>query len=386
MDFRLSDEAEALRKEARAFFTTWMTPELEERVYRSGVSHDEDFVAALVEQGWFAPSLRPEIGGAGLDPLDALGFEEEIHHFDAPIYLAMTTRMVATLIDQVGQEEMKRKIVRDALTGKVTIALGFTEPESGSDVAAAATRARRDGGEWVIDGQKMFTTNAHVADYVFLLTRTNTEVAKHRGLTTFLVPLRHPGVEVHAVYTLSGERTNITYYNDVRVGDDARIGEVDGGWAVMTLSLQDEHSSGWGQHEQRLVDEAERWAQDATDATGRPRLDDPAVRVRLARAATEVEVSRLLERRAVWMTREGEVPEVEGPMAKLFSTEALVRAAQDLFEMVGPDALRARFEPTAPRDGRFEHLMRFSLGTTIYAGTSEVQRMIVAQRGLGLPR
>jgi alkylation response protein AidB-like acyl-CoA dehydrogenase len=172
----------------------------------------------------------------------------------------------------------------------------------------------------------------------------------------------------------------------VRVGDDARIGAVDGGWAVMTLSLQDEHSSGWGQHQLRLVEHAERWAEETVDTDGTRPIDDPSVRVRLARAATEVEVSRLLERRAVWMAREGQVPEVEGPMAKVFSTEALVRSAQDIVEMVGPDALRSYLEPGAPGDGRFEQLMRFSLGTTIYAGTSEVHRMIIAQRGLGLPR
>ena len=124
--------------------------------------------------------------------------------------------------------------------------LGFSEPEAGSDVANAQTRAVRDGDEWVINGSKMFTTNAHIADYVFLLTRTNPDVPKHKGLTMFLVPLDRDGVEVQAVYTLSGERTNITFYNDVRVPDSARIGDVDGGWRVLTASLMDEQASSFG--------------------------------------------------------------------------------------------------------------------------------------------
>jgi alkylation response protein AidB-like acyl-CoA dehydrogenase len=191
---------------------------------------------------------------------------------------------------------------------------------------------------------------------------------------------------VQAVFTLSGERTNITYYHEVRIPDAWRIGEVDGGWRVMTASLQDEHSAGFGSRIERLLSHTEAWAAENTDADGHRRLDDPDVRARLGRAATELEVSRLLQRRSAWMAEAGVVPETEGPMSKLFSSEALERAAQDLTEMIGPDALRSYFEPTAPQGGRIEHMLRFSLGTTIYAGTSEVQRTIIAQRGLGLPR
>jgi alkylation response protein AidB-like acyl-CoA dehydrogenase len=294
--------------------------------------------------------------------------------------------MVAKVVELVGTEAMKAEILPKALAGEIIIVLGFTEPEAGSDVANAQTKAVRDGDEWVINGQKMFTTNGHIGDYAFLLTRTNPDVAKHKGLTMFLVPMDQPGVECQAVYTLSGERTNITYYQDVRVPDAWRIGEVDGGWRVMTVALQDEHSGGYGSRYNRLLHDVETWARDAVDDDGVPRLDDPDVRARLGRAATEVEVSLLLQRRANWTTSVGRTSEHEGPMTKLFSSEALTRGAQDLHELVGPDALRSYFDPTAPVHGRIEHMLRFSLGTTIYAGTSEVQRNIIAQRGLGLPR
>jgi alkylation response protein AidB-like acyl-CoA dehydrogenase len=244
----------------------------------------------------------------------------------------------------------------------------------------------RDGDEWVINGSKMFTTNGHIADYVFLLARTNPDKPKHQGLTMFLVPLDVGGFEAQAVWTLSGERTNITFYSDVRIGDEWRIGDVDAGWQVLGLSLQDEHASGWGPHTARLLHHAEQWARNSCAEDGTPQINREDVRRRIARVAMEYEVSMLLQHRCVWMAEEGHVPVAEGPMSKLFSTEALARASQDVVEMVGPDGMRSYLEPDAPEQGRFEHLMRFSLGTTIYAGTSEVQRTIIAQRGLGLPR
>jgi alkylation response protein AidB-like acyl-CoA dehydrogenase len=188
------------------------------------------------------------------------------------------------------------------------------------------------------------------------------------------------------VWTLSGERTNITFYSDLRIGDQWRIGEVNAGWQVLLLALEDEHASGWGPHIERLLRHAEAWAGTAADIAGRPRIHDLDVRRRLARVAMEVEVSTLLLNRCAWMDDIGQRSTAEGPMSKLFSTEALERAAQDVNELIGPDALRSHFEPTAPEQGRMQQIMRFSLGTTIYAGTSEVQRTIIAQRGLGLPR
>ena len=386
MDFRRSEQAEALGAEARAFLDEHLPHDLEEKVYRSGVSNDPGFTAALRDRGWLAPSWSEEWGGQERDPDQLAALHWELHRADAPDYAIGTTMMVARRILVVGTDEQRREVLPRALRGEIVIALGYTEPESGSDVAAAQTRAVRDGDEWVINGSKMFTTNAHIADYCFLLTRTNPDVPKHKGLTMFLVPLDQPGVEVQAVFTLSGERTNIVYYTDVRVDDRWRTGDVDGGWQVMTGALQDEHAAGFGAWISRLLEEAEAWARETVGPDGRPRIDDPDVRERLARCATELEVASLLERRLTWMTETGVLPDAEGSMTKLFTSEALERAAQDLCEMVGPDALRSYFDPTAPRNGKLEHMLRFSLGTTIYAGTSEVQRTIVATRGLQLPR
>ena len=386
MHFQLDADTAAYRNEVRAHLQDVLTSEFEERIYRSGVSHDEAFAKGLVEKGYFAPGWPVELGGQNRNAWDDQVVKEELMRFDAPVYLSETTRMVASIIREIGTPALKDRILPGAINGDITIAFGFTEPECGSDVAAAATKAVRDGDDWVINGSKMFTTNGHIADFVFLLARTSPEKPKHKGLTMFLVPRDSNGFEAQAVWTLSGERTNITFYSDVRVGDEWRIGEVDGGWAVLGLSLRDEHASGWGPHLIRLLHHAEHWATTTVSDDGSPPIANVDVRRRLARVAIEAEVSMLLQRRCVWMLEQGDIPVAEGSMSKVFSTEALERASQDVLEFVGADGLRSYLEPTAPERGRFEHSLRFSLGTTIYAGTSEVHRTIIAQRGLGLPR
>ncbi len=386
MDFDLGADSDALRGQVRDFLDETLTLELEERLYRSGVAHDEAFTAALHERDWIAPDWPSEWGGQDRDPIEMIAFREELSRVHAPTYGIGTTTMVAKVILAMGTDEQRRQILPKALAGEIVIVLGFSEPESGSDVASARCRAERDGDEWVINGQKMFTTNGHIGDYVFLLTRTDPDLPKHKGLTTFLVPMHQEGVEAQAVYTMSGERTNITFYTDARVPDSARIGGVNEGWKVMTASLGDEHAAGFGAQAQGMLDHAEHWARTSTDDAGTTRVDDPEVRDRLARTATDIEVSLLLQRRAIWLGEEHLPRDAEGPMAKLFSSEAIVRRSEELVELMGPDGLRSYFEPTAPEGGRIEHAMRYSLGTTIYAGTSEVQRNIIAQRGLGLPR
>lgn len=383
MDFAWDAGTEAVRHEVRAFLAEHLTPALTDHLRTTGTSHDDAFARALGERDWIAPQWRA--GGEPLDAAHAHVIEEELTRAEAPIYAVSTATMVGRVIASSGSEELCREVLPRIATGELTIALGMTEPEAGSDVAAVRTRARPVEGGWVIDGQKMFTTNGHVADHVFLLARTDPDSERHRGLTTFLVPLGSPGVEVQAVHTLSGERTNITFYSDVCIEDRWRISEVGGGWRSLMLALQEEHSAPFSPHLARLLEVMEDWAADpGPDGTVPVERDD--VRRRLVRAATDLEVAQLLEARCTWMEANGEMPVAEGSMSKLFSTEAVVRHAEDLAALVGPDGLRPRGDPHAVAGGSVEHTLRFSLGTTIYAGTSEVQRNIIAQRRCGLPR
>jgi alkylation response protein AidB-like acyl-CoA dehydrogenase len=385
VEFGLGGGHDALVDDVRRFLGEHLTPELLARVRRGGTYPDWDFHRALVAKGWMAPGWPVELGGQGRPPLEVLAIAEELQRAGAPMLGLGTTMLVASVLRHLGTAAQKEAVVRPALAGEILIALGFSEPESGSDVAAAQTRAVRDGDEWVVNGQKMFTTNAHEADYAFLLARTDPTLPKHRGLTTFLVPLRQEGVEIRPITTLSGERTNITFYADARVPDALRIGEVNGGWEVMTVGLTYERTSAAGGDSIRLLEAMEDWAVGGTPH-GRSADHDERVHEAFGRAATENEVSVLLSRRSAWLDSIGELPGVEGSMAKLFSSEAITRQSAQFIDLLGPEGIRTEEDRGAPARGEVEWAYRFAQGTTIYGGTSEIQRTIIAQRGLGLPR
>jgi len=386
MDFRLGESSEAFRAEAKAFLDEHFTEDVERMMHETGIHHSWDLHRALADQGLLAPSWPEEFGGQGKGHLEMIAFHEEFQRAGAPTYGQGTTAMVLGIILALGSDELKKMIIPPALRGEFIVSLGFTEPESGSDVAAAQTRAVRDGDEWVINGQKMFTTSAQDAKYVFMLTRTNPDAPKHRGLTTFLVPIDGGGVEVQPVQTISGERTNITFYSDVRIPDVMRIGEVDKGWDVMGLGLTLERSGAHDGHTIRLQRAMEAWATTPNEIDGTLPADDERTLAKLGRMAAEAEVTTLLARRSAWVADQGGRPGVEGSMAKLFSSEALLRQSRDFVNLMGPDGIRSFGDPTAPAKGEAEYALRFALGTTTYGGTSEIQRDIVARNGLGLPR
>jgi alkylation response protein AidB-like acyl-CoA dehydrogenase len=380
LDFRLGERAEAFRAEVRDFFAEHMTVGVIERVHETGTIHDWSLHRALAERGWLAAAWPRDLGGQERDAFEMVAFDEEVARAAVPLDGWGTTELVARTLAMTGTDDQRRDIIPRALRGEILISLGYSEPDAGSDVASVTTRAERDGDQWVVNGQKMFTTMAHEAHYVFLLTRTDPSLPKHRGLTMFLVPLDAPGVEIRAVHTLGGERTNITFYNDVRVPDSARVGEVNGGWQVMTVALAFERNPTANGEAIRVLERATAWARE----TGV--IDDPGARERLARVAVENEVGRLLAYRMACVTAAGELPIVEGSMAKLFATEAFQRASADLLDLIGPTGVLQHGEPGAPADGWIEHAFRHAVVTTIYAGSSEIQRSIIAERGLGLPR
>jgi alkylation response protein AidB-like acyl-CoA dehydrogenase len=355
--------ASVWRDEVRAFVAKHVTPEVVGRAHRSGTIHDWDLHHALADRGWLSGDRPPDEMAVLLDEMGRAG---------APVDGWLTTELVARTLERTGNTWQKSEVLPRILAGEILVCLGYSEPDSGSDVAAAKARAVRDGDEWVINGQKMFTTMAQESAYVFFLARTNHEVPKHRGLTMFLVPTGAPGVEIRPIHTLGGERTNVTFYNDVRVPDVARVGAVDGGWEVMLVALAFERqapawSDGW-----RLLRAVEEWAAARADVG-----TDPIAAERLALAAVEVEVGGLLRDRLITETSHGRLPVVEGSMAKLFTSEALQRMSADLLDLVGPEALLG---------GAVADAFRHAPVTTIYAGTSEIQRSIIAERGLGLPR
>jgi alkylation response protein AidB-like acyl-CoA dehydrogenase len=379
VDPGLPPEAVRFRGEVREFLREHLGAEVLARMRSTGTFHDAGFHRALAEHEWVGMAWPRADGTSARTPFETAVFADEAGYAHAPVDGLQTSNIVAQVLLRVGTEEQRARFVEPIRRGELLVCLGFTEPEAGSDVAAARTRAVRDGDEWVITGSKMFTTLAHVSDYVFLLTRTDPDVAKHEGLTVFLVPLDAAGVEIRPVETLGGERTNVTFYDGVRVPDSYRVGEVDGGWAVMAVSLDVERAGAdYAAQARRVLDETVR-------AVSARAIDDPLLRERLARLTEAVRSAELSAWRVVRLVAEGRPINVEASMAKLLGAVVFQRVCEECLDALGPRGLVVADDDEDPA-GWVEAAWRHSKVTSIYGGTSEVQRNIIAQRGLGLPR
>jgi alkylation response protein AidB-like acyl-CoA dehydrogenase len=384
VDFALTPELQAYRDEIREIVRATVTAEVTDRQHGTGTFHSPELNRALAARGLLERAV-PGLGKG--DPVELWLLFHELEKAGAPVDGLSMALMVAGVVAHVGTEEQRSVVLPELLTGEVLVSLGYSEPDSGSDVAAASTRAVRDGDEWVINGRKMWTTMGHVARWVLLLTRTNPDVPKHKGLTMFLVPMDTPGITVEPVHTMGTERTNATFYDDVRVSDRWRLGEVDGGWKVMGVALAFERGvmggTGVGVP---LLRHFHEWAAREVGRDGQLLIDDPIVRERMARVAIDNEVAMLLTLRAAWLAASGGLPGVEGSMAKIFATEAYQRAARAFAQAAAPASLLQFHEPGAAADGWLEYDLRHSPVTTIYGGTSEINRNNVAERHLGLPK
>jgi alkylation response protein AidB-like acyl-CoA dehydrogenase len=387
VDFSVADELAEHRAAAQAWIELNVRPEWVDEQYWTGTHQTMELHARLSRDGILAAGWPAEYGGSDVDPGFARAVFAEVSRMGLSADAWSTTCMVISTIRQVGTEAQKREYIGAALRGEVLIALGYSEPDSGSDVASAKTAAVRDGDEWVINGQKMFTSTAQCCSHVFVLARTNPEVPKHRGLTLFLVPTDNAGFELQPIFTLGGQRTNATFYTDVRVPDLARIGDIDGGWGVMRVALVYERGAASPVlNEGTLARDLARWARRARRPDGTAVLDDPLSAERVARIAIDEEVARLLMMRMRWLAESGQLPGVEGSMQKLFSTEAGQRHYQDTLDVLGAEGLLAPGAVDAPERGKFEAAFRSSVVETIRGGSSEILREIIAERRLGLPR
>src|ERR1700757_4805984 len=242
MDFTEPANWRRIRSDAEQFVAEHVTRQVIENERRTGDGADRALTRKLGERGWIAPTWPVEEGGAGLDQFEAAVLLDALRKGGVPTIGPGTTMLPANAIRATGSAELKARVLPGVAAGEVLICLGYTEPAGGSDVFACATRSERDGDEWIVNGQKIFTTFAHLADYCFLLTRSQPGSVGPRGLTMLLVPLDSAGIEIQAVHTMGHERTNIVFYNDVRVADANRIGEADEGFAVMRAALEAEQN------------------------------------------------------------------------------------------------------------------------------------------------
>jgi alkylation response protein AidB-like acyl-CoA dehydrogenase len=385
MDFRLGERSDRFRAEVRAFLDETVDDEMRERAHASGTYHDWTLHRALGEKGWIAAAWPRALGGQERDPAEMAAFHEEAALAEAPIDGLLITMMVANTIRDLGSEEQKRELIPPMIRGESLVALGYSEPGAGSDVAAVRTRAVRDGAGWRVDGEKVFTSLAHESQYVFLLTRTDPEKPKREGLTLFLVPLDTPGIEIRPIHTLGGERTNATFYSDVYVEDRFRIGAVDGGWDVLGVALTHERAGG-SQEGTRVLGQFVEWAREECETEGRRWIEDPAVLETVARVAIRNEVSYLLGRRASWLVERGEPAAVASSIGRLFYTTTFQDTCSELLDLLGPEGVLQHGTSGAPAGGWIERAHRHAAVGTIYAGSSEIQRTIIARQGLRLPR
>jgi alkylation response protein AidB-like acyl-CoA dehydrogenase len=382
IDFGFGAQAEAYAAELRAFVAAIMTSEIEKTKHHSTSGYHRGFHKALAEAGYAFPDF--EIDGrtprTRYEVMAALPLWEDLNWTHTPIGV---TEFVAKMCQLWSQEEAKAEILPRILRGEALGCLGFSEPGSGSDVFGSTFSAVRDGDAWVLNGQKIFTTQAHTADYILMLTRTDSSGKKHQGLTMFIMPLNLPGVEIHPVYTLQDERTNIVYFSDVRVDDRYRLGEVGDGARVMASALGFEHGGASYQAAQPpMLKHALAWARKPRDTGGAP-IDEPVVRRTLARAAVNNAVAEALCRRQIWADVEGMATPTYGPMAKMFATETMYADASAIVAAAAPQSLARGLD----RDLDIVELtMRRAIAMTIYGGASEIHRSLIAEKGLGMPK
>ncbi len=373
----LSREDEEFQRQVRADLAELVTDDVRRHDRETGENFHEGLHLALGERGYLAKDFHSEAEG-GFTAVQRRIWELEIGRAHAPWFHWPTTMMVAKTVAKFADPDLVAELMPAVLSGHRRLCLGYTEPEGGSDVATCKTRAvpEADGSSWIINGSKMFTSNAHNAQYVFLITNTDPEAPKHKSLTMFLVPLDSPGVEIQPIRTVDGDRTNITYYSDVRVDDKYRVGAVNGGWTVLRDALNAEHGTIERDAEglQKLATMTEHIllmaeAVDRVAAVARVREDD-SVAYRLGRGAARLEAAL-------------SAPAMTGRVA---IAQTMRDVAPDLMDILGAAASLPVGTEGAADDGGAEYIFRLASPTGIYGGTLEIFRNMIAQQILGLGR
>jgi alkylation response protein AidB-like acyl-CoA dehydrogenase len=384
----LTDEQKALQKELREYFSTLVTPE--QRVEQDEEEEMGAAWRATVRQmgtdGWLGIGWPKEFGGQGRGAVDQLIFYEEANRAGAPVPL-VTINTVGPTIAQYGTDEQKAFFVPKILAGEIHFAIGYSEPEAGTDLASLRTRAVRHDGEYIVNGQKVFTTGGHVADYVWLACRTDPDAPKHRGISILIVDTKDPGFSSTPIHTVAGGFTNATYYRDVRVPVDMLVGEENGGWRMITTQLNFERvAMGPSGRIFRALDAVTAWAKETIAPDGRRMIDQEWVRINLARVRAKAEACSLLNWRIAALQERGTPKPGDASALKVYGTELRIESTRLLMEVLGPEATIQKGSPGALLDGMLEVGYRGAIVGTFGGGVNEIQREIIGAAGLGMPR
>jgi alkylation response protein AidB-like acyl-CoA dehydrogenase len=390
MDFEFSEEQQAFAKEVEAFLDEHDDPHVFD-VTRENMAQIVDtpkrraFMALLGEQGWLGMTWPKEYGGTEGEGVYEYLLNEQLAGRGGP-QIGKGVGIIGKTLIRHGNERLKAEFLPKILRNEVEFAVGYSEPDAGSDAASMKLKAVKDGDGWMLNGQKVWTTSAHFAEWYWLGARTDPD-NKHQGITLFLVPLDHPGITIKEIWTMGDERTNEVFLDDVWVHDDYVVGDVNKGFQYISEALDLERFTmfTFSPVKQRFDILVEYVCTATRD--GEPLRDDPVVRRRMAQLATDLEVSRVLGLRVVQASMKGGAPPTtQASEYKLFTTELSKRLADASMDICGPGSqLRVRTEE-APLEGRAESTYRYTVIDTIGGGTSEVQKNIIARRELGLPK
>jgi len=388
MEIGYTEEQEALRTRLRDYYRDLLTPEVEDQLATShGIGPNmRRVVKQMAEDGWLGIGWPTEYGGQGRSAIEQYIFFDESMRAGAPVPM-LTINTVGPTIMQFGTPEQKQFFLPKILAGDIHFCIGYTEPESGTDLASLQTRAVRDGDEYVINGQKIYTSLAGGADYIWLATRTDPEVAKHKGISMFIVPMDTPGIKVVPMHLLGDHNINYTFYEDVRVPAANLVGGENNGWSLITNQLNHERvtlcSSGIIE---RALNDTTAWAQETKLADGRRVIDQEWVQVHLARVYARLEFLKLINWKVAWTATQGHLDVADASTTKVFGTEFYMEAFKLLMEVVGQAGYLTRGSPEAVLAGRLESYARSLVILTFGGGTNEIQRDLIAIFGLGLPR
>ncbi len=379
---------EALRDELRAYYDRLLTPEVVEELARSEGAGPvaRRIWKQMAADGWAGIGWPTEYGGQGRTPIEQFVFFDESMRAGAPVPM-LTINTVAPTIMRYGTEAQKAEYLPRILAGDIHFAIGYTEPDAGTDLAALKTRAVRDGDEYVINGQKVFTSLAGDADYIWLAVRTDPDAPKHKGISIVIVPTSSPGYSCRPIRNFGGLNTTVTTYDDVRVPVANRVGEENQGWGLIVNQLNHERvtlcSSGVIE---RLLDDVRAWAADTRLADGRRVIDQEWVQVNLARVHARLEFLKLMNWKVAWdATRGAPLEPADASTIKVFGTEFYMEAFRLFMEVIGEAATVQDGSPGAVLAGRVEARLRAMHILTFGGGVNEMQRGLIAVFGLGMP-
>lgn len=390
MYLSVSEDLEALRRRLREYFASLLTPDVRASLHAEGEAGGpvrRRIQKQMGADGWLGIGWPEEFGGQARGAAAQFIFFSEAYRADAPIPMITLTTVGPTLMSR-GSQAQKDYFLPRIVRGECVFAIGYTEPDAGTDLASLRTRAVREGDEYVINGTKIFTSGADGADWIWLAARTDPDAPKHKGISLLLVPTDSEGFSTTPIRTVGGVSTTTSYYNNVRVPAENIVGEVNGGWRMITTQLNHERVglAAYSGICEGLLEETKAWAHNTRTPQGQRISELPWVRTKIAEAVARVSAMRLMNWHLVEATESEDVNPGDASAAKVFATETVIDVYRILLEIMGPEALRVSDTPTSVTDGRLAMLNLSAQINTFGGGVAEIQREILAWSRLQMAR